>query len=617
MRLSGTQARSISSSRGLGNQLWDLAGNRPSLDLPFAESKSLVDATTGTNLIDFTRASSATYVGSDGLIKTATTNLLLRSEEFDNPSWSKLNSVTVSSNATVAPNSEITADKLIENSDNTSKLVAQTVTVVSDQTYTASVYIKAAERPTVLFHVRNSTYNIRFGGFFNTSTNVFTAEVAGGASLLSSSFNSVGNGWYRCTITGQLGAVTAGIVTLYLANESNSLGYTGDGTSGIYVWGAQLERSSTVGEYIPTTSTINSAPRFDHDPTTGESLGLLVEAESRTNLLLQSEDFSTTWSNSNDVTVSTNQTVAPDGNLTGDLIAADATNTPHNIFQDTVVGSGSYTFSCYIKANGYTTGALRTGLSGNFVNGDFDLTAGTISISTAGTAINGTGDLIDIGDGWFRCWVSASNIGSGSSARNVIYLKETSSFLGDGTSGLYVWGAQLEEGSFPTSYIPTEGSTVTRAADVASISGSNFSSWYNQSEGTVFAEYQIPSLLAGTVVSFDDNTQGNRWQVRYLVNSGRYRFVSPSGSLDITSTTAVPGINLSNKSAYVAAVSDQQWATNGIISAAVGTQSIMPTVDRLQIGNGAATDQARQLHLKRLTYWPTRLPNETLQGITQ
>jgi hypothetical protein len=82
MRLSGTKTGAINQYRGLGNQLWDLAGNRPSLDLPFADNKSLVDATTGANLVDFTRASSGTYVDSEGVIRTATTNLLLRSEEF-------------------------------------------------------------------------------------------------------------------------------------------------------------------------------------------------------------------------------------------------------------------------------------------------------------------------------------------------------------------------------------------------------------------------------------------------------------------------------------------------------------------------------------------------------
>jgi hypothetical protein len=83
MRTLATKARAINQYNGLGNQLWDLAGNRPSLDLPFADNKSLVDATTGANLVDFTRASSGTYVDSEGVIRTATTNLLLRSEEFD------------------------------------------------------------------------------------------------------------------------------------------------------------------------------------------------------------------------------------------------------------------------------------------------------------------------------------------------------------------------------------------------------------------------------------------------------------------------------------------------------------------------------------------------------
>jgi hypothetical protein len=92
MRTLATKARAINQYNGLGNQLWDLAGNRPSLDLPFADNKSLVDATTGANLVDFTRASSGTYVDSEGVIRTATTNLLLRSEEFDTTwtnFWSK------------------------------------------------------------------------------------------------------------------------------------------------------------------------------------------------------------------------------------------------------------------------------------------------------------------------------------------------------------------------------------------------------------------------------------------------------------------------------------------------------------------------------------------------
>ena len=94
------------------NDLWRRARAVPSLDLRFADNKSLTDAVTGQSLVTFTRASSGTYVGSDGLVKTATTNLLLRSEEFDNASWVKLNS-TVTANAATAPNGSLTADKFI------------------------------------------------------------------------------------------------------------------------------------------------------------------------------------------------------------------------------------------------------------------------------------------------------------------------------------------------------------------------------------------------------------------------------------------------------------------------------------------------------------------------
>jgi hypothetical protein len=111
MRLSGTKTGAINQYRGLGDQLWDLGGARPTLDLNFAHSKNLTDATSGKDYVDFTRQSSGTYVGSDGLIKTATTNLVLQSEDFST-TWSlQLSSVT--SDATTAPNGTATADKIV------------------------------------------------------------------------------------------------------------------------------------------------------------------------------------------------------------------------------------------------------------------------------------------------------------------------------------------------------------------------------------------------------------------------------------------------------------------------------------------------------------------------
>lgn len=260
------------------DDLWRRARAVPSLDLRFADSKSLVDAVSGQSLITFTRASSGTYIDSQGVLRTAAineprfdhnpttgeclgllveeqrTNLLLRSEEFDGASWLKLNGLTVAANAIAAPNGAITADKIVEPASSADKPVVQPVTLVASTTYTASLYIKAAERPAILFHVRKSDYLTRFGGFFNTSTNTFTTETASGGVLDSFTFSNVGGGWYRCSITGNIGANTAGIVTIYIVNSSNNLTYTGDGTSGIYIWGAQLEAGASPTSYIPTTS---------------------------------------------------------------------------------------------------------------------------------------------------------------------------------------------------------------------------------------------------------------------------------------------------------------------------------------------------------------------------
>jgi hypothetical protein len=172
--------------------------------------------------------------------------------------------------------------------------------------------------------------------------------------------------------------------------------------------------------------------------------------------------------------------------------------------------------------------------------------------------------------------------------------------------------------AFAGSYIKTVASQVTRSADAASMTGANFSSWFRADEGTLYAEYLIPSLLDGTVVSIDDNTQNNRWQIRYMLSPerGRHRFVSASGSFDLTDTTVKPIANTFNKTAYVAKSGNQSFVINSVVSSQVGTQSIMPVVNQLTIGNGPASDQAQQITIRKLAFYPKRLANDQLQGIT-
>ena len=109
MRLSGTKTSSVNQYNGLGDQLYDLGGAKPTLDLNFSSNESLVDSVTGKTLVEHTRQSSATYVDGDGVIRTAVTNLLTYSEEFDNAAWSKLGDAAVDANSATSPDGKVTA----------------------------------------------------------------------------------------------------------------------------------------------------------------------------------------------------------------------------------------------------------------------------------------------------------------------------------------------------------------------------------------------------------------------------------------------------------------------------------------------------------------------------
>jgi hypothetical protein len=413
-------------------------------------------------------------VGSDGLIKTAVTNLLLRSEEFDNgTSWTTngLSSFGSGStaNAGTAPNGTNTADLLTETALNEAHNIIQSATGIIGSTYTVSVYAKPNNRQWLIIYT--------LGGIAASTAAWFDLQngVVGsrGANNVNATIQSVGNGWYRCTST-WVATGSSGQLYFQLASSNGGTTYTGDGTSGIYLWGAQLEQSSTVGEYVKTTSTINSAPRFDHDPTTGESLGLLVE-ESRTNLLLRSEEFDqAAWAKGGS-TISANIIAAPTGATTADKIAEDNSSSSHRVISTapTWAGSTAYTYSFYAKAaeREKVYGLLGTTVMASRTLVIFDLSTGVATVSSGSpTAYS----MVNVGNGWYRCSIVFISIASPSGGVVAGIWDTAEVYTGTTGSGIYIWGAQLEAGSFPTSYIPTEGSTVTRAADVAGIYDDNF-----------------------------------------------------------------------------------------------------------------------------------------------
>ena len=346
---------------------------------------------------------------------------------------------------------------------------------------------------------------------------------------------------------------------------------------------------SSIGTYVDENGIIQTAtadtPRFDHDPTTGESLGLLIE-ESRTNLVTYSEQFdNAAWfpTSSGTFVVTPNASLAPDGTTTADLVVGNNAST-WITSNGGAVSAGDYTFSVWLKSDTPQTAEIL-------------MSYGVTDILSCSVTTD-----------WQRFTLTATRAAT------------VALFVGvnvGNAKNIYIWGAQLEAGSFPTSYIPTTGTALTRSADVASITGSNFSSWYNPNKTTLYIESpEFPNysrLANGAFVYISDTSVSP-----ISLNDGiKFGTGSPSTYNRVFVTEA--GVNYAttagtqaSKFAIAVATNDFNYVSDGI-SIGTATSVVMPTgMDRLAIssyGPGYA-------HLSRLTYFPERLPDSSLQTMT-
>ena len=385
------------------------------------------------------------------------------------------------------------------------------------------------------------------------------------------------------------------------------------------VTGAQLvtfTRASS-GTFVGSDGVLKTAttnePRFDHNPTTGESLGLLVE-EARTNNLLQSEDFSSTWTSSN-IAVTTNSVVAPDGTTTADTIAppADGLTVTRFLRQNPILTTQqAYTLSVFAKVGTATTNGITLYVSDstatNIFRANFNLFTLITSVGNTGWAAP-TATIVPYPNGWYRCILTGVTSTVHVSLRAQIYLN-TFGNTSDTYGTHHIWGAQLEAGASPTSYIPTTGATVTRAADVASITGANFSSWYNQTEGTLFFEGINPAVST-TAFAVSDGSTNNRLQMETGTNTRVARVVS--GGTTQASNNIAYTYGASQKFAMSYVANSINFANAGTLGTE-DTSATIPTVDQARIGANPTGANPLNNTIKRFTYWPTRT---TLQAITQ
>lgn len=600
----------------------DLGDGEASLVLVPAAGIESVTAT-------FTRATAATTVLSNGLIGSVasgvprsyydpssfTTNLLLHSESFDNAVWTKEAS-TISPDLDHSPDGGVVADKLVENTDNTDHFVYLGISKPSAAlTYTASVYCKPAGRNRVTLFGWNNLATGRSNATFDLTGAGQAADVqnAGTFSGAVASIEAVGNGYYRCVLTFTSDTATGVLFQIRLDNgsgaEAFSTSYLGDGTSGAYIWGAQLERASTAGPYVSTTT----AARSDF----GTYLGYLAEG-ARTNLCLQSEVLGTTWGAFR-VTVSANQIAAPDGATTADKIAEDNTAANSHVLVQSVTLSGAtvYTFSTFAKAAERTW--MRLGWNDGAGNQAawFNLATGEIGTQESGV----TATILAYPNGWYRCSVTITSDAVPSSP--IVFIcpspaDNTSTYDGVTGNGIYAWGAQLEAAEFASSYIPTTTAAVVRNADTLKYPTTG---WLNAISGSVLANFRLPSPSAVATSSpriwtLDDGTTNNHIGVLVPAVYAAQLFGVVSGAAVISPSTNAGTVVVGTDHAVAAA-----WEEDDFIvvlddqTSAPDTAGGVPVVDTLEIG--ALIDGQQPFGpIRRVAYYPSRLPNAMLQILT-
>jgi hypothetical protein len=431
--------------------------------------------TDGSGDLSFTRASNGTRINSAGLVEVVPWNLCEYSEELNIWTTSR---ASVTTNATTAPNGTTTADKVITDSTaNTTHQIYIGPFTTPNLPFVISVYAKKSEYDYI--HLGKDTSTTKT--WFDLTNGTVGTQ---GSDVLSASIESVGNGWYRC-INVINNTSTSSYVELGPASQDGTRIISGTPSGGIFAWGAQLNIGSTAKPYFPTTDRLN-VPRLTYQNGGGGCPSLLLEKQS-TNLVQYSEQFDNAWWTKGNGSVTANATTSPDGTTNADKFAEDSTNNNHYFGDDTTSATSGQlvTFTIFAKASERSWIALRLYNGSGSVIGWYNIGSGALGTIGGG----GIASITSMGNGWYRC---ALTITMASSSVFLPYVFTSTgdtilTYTGTSGSGVFVWGAQAEISSYPTSYIPTTSASATRVLDECSKTG--ISSLIGQTEGVLFVDF--------------------------------------------------------------------------------------------------------------------------------
>jgi hypothetical protein len=367
---------------------------------------------------------------------------------------------------------------------------------------------------------------------------------------------------------------------------------------------------------IQTAAT--NIPRFDHDPVTLASRGLLIE-ESRTNSITGSNAFNT-WTLGN-TTVASSSVVTPEGTADAWKLVEDSLLANHNATRPfTPVSGTTYTASVWLKSaeNSFAfVGLTGGGFFPTFIS--VNLSTGAVSTAT-GTPVGASS--VSHSNGWWRVSFSLAATASLSSNIDIRLSRDGNwanrSYLGNGVNGMYCYGGQVEAGSFATSYIPTVASSVVRSADVCSITGANFTSFYNSTSGTLLSEASISNLISSNrgIVQIDNGTNGSVLRHVYSFAEGGFTSIIRAGADTPTVLSIILGTASTIQKRIIAyeGTSFASVTNGGAVATATRT---MPTgLNAMKIGNLAESPFYLSGHIAAIRFYKKRLPNAKIQALT-
>ncbi|OIN85619.1 MAG: hypothetical protein AUJ12_08725 [Alphaproteobacteria bacterium CG1_02_46_17] len=405
----------------------------------------------------------------------------------------------------------------------------------------------------------------------------------------------------------------------FLTNRYTHMGTAYTDLSSFFTPTSGIFTRNTVGTYFGQSGTLLTAPvdtpRFEYDPVTLQAKGLLIE-ETRTNKLFESTHFgSGNWTRSN-TGVSLDVIAAPSGSMTADKLFILSGSSPSFILQDRSITSGiTYTQSFFAKSAELSYAQIGASTGFDSVNTwvTFNLSTGTVSNQGSG----GSYGIMDIGNGWYRIYLTATATSSSGAGR--FYLAPSATNInrnpvqtGDNVSGIYIWGAQLEEGAFPTSFIPTFGSAQSRGSDNLTIPAG---AWFNPAEGTLFARALNGQDIAVAGLAALTTDSANRVSLIRVSSLGIEHQVRDGDVTQALKTLNGSG-NFSTNLACIAYEANNIIGSVNGLRTSLDNSATIPAIDKLVIGHWAGNGYLNG-HVKNIAYYPQRAADSQVQLLTQ